>query len=69
MRSRERNVAANSNVPRLLDTNELRSYTGLGKNKAMEIGEQIGAKVKFGRRTLWDRNKIDKYIDSITGAE
>ena len=43
---------------RLMDTEELRSYTSLGRNSAMKLGEEIGAKVKIGRRVLWDRRKV-----------
>ena len=54
---------------RLMDTEELRAYTNLGRNNAMKLGEEIGAKVKIGKRVLWDRSKIDQYLDELTGAE
>ncbi len=54
---------------RLMDTEELRSYTSLGRNSAMKLGEEIGAKVKIGRRVLWDRRKIDEYFNSLTGVK
>ena len=54
---------------RLIDTEELKSYTGLGRNNAMKLGEEIGAKVKIGRRVLWDRVKVDQYLDSLTGVK
>lgn len=54
---------------RLMDTEELRSYTSLGRNRAMKLGEEIGAKVKIGRRVLWDRRKIDEYFNSLTGVK
>lgn len=50
---------------RLMDTDELRSYTNLGRNNAMKLGEEIGAKIKIGKRVLWDRKKIDAYLDSL----
>jgi len=53
---------------RLMDTEELRAYTNLGRNNAMKLGEEIGAKVKVGKRVLWDRAKIDKYLDELTGV-
>lgn len=53
---------------RLMDTEELRTYTNLGRNNAMKLGEEIGAKVKIGRRVLWDRVKVDQYFDSLTGV-
>ena len=50
---------------RLMDTEELRVYTSLGRNGAMKLGEESGAKVKIGRRVLCDKTKIDKYINSL----
>lgn len=57
-----------SGESRLMDTEELRAYTNLGRNNAMKLGEEIGAKVKVGKRVLWDRVKIDQYINELTGA-
>lgn len=37
---------------RLMDTEELRAYTNLGRNNAMKLGEEIGAKVQIGRRVI-----------------
>lgn len=54
---------------RLMDTEELRAYTNLGRNNAMKLGEEIGAKVKIGKRVLWDRKKIDSYLNKLTGIE
>lgn len=48
-----------------MDTEELRVYTSLGRNGAMKLGEESGAKVKIGRRVLWEKTKIDKYINSL----
>ncbi|WP_242877575.1 hypothetical protein [Eisenbergiella tayi] len=53
---------------RLMDTEELRAYTNLGRNNAMKLGEEIGAKVKIGKRVLWDRIKIDQYFNELTGV-
>lgn len=53
-------------VPRLLNTDELMAYSGLGRNKSVELGDEIGARVQVGRRVLWDRLKIDQYISSLT---
>ena len=57
-----------SGESRLIDTEELRAYTNLGRNNAMKLGEEIGAKVKVGKRVLWDRVKIDQYLNELTGA-
>ena len=66
MRPRAMNVVAGES--RLMDTEELRAYTNLGRNNAMKLGEEIGAKIKIGKRVLWDRVKIDQYFNELTGA-
>ncbi len=66
MRARAMNTVAGES--RLMDTEELRAYTNLGRNNAMKLGEEIGAKVKIGKRVLWDRVKIDQYFNELTGV-
>lgn len=68
MRQRNNNLVK-SECARLMDTEELRAYTCLGRNSAMKLGEEIGAKVQIGRRVLWDRVKIDQYFNSLTGVK
>ena len=66
---RQRTSNLNGEVCRLMDTEELRAYTNLGRNNAMKLGEEVGAKVKIGKRVLWDKKKIDQYFDNLTGVE
>ena len=66
---RNRTVTAEVGKARMMDTEELRAYTNLGRNSAMKLGEEIGAKVQNGRRVLWDRRKIDEYFNSLTGVK
>lgn len=66
MRSRTNNFGVGES--RLMDTEELRAYTNLGRNNAMKLGEEIGAKVKIGKRVLWDKVKIDRYLNELTGV-
>ena len=66
---RNRTVTAEVGKARMMDTEELRAYTNLGRNSAMKLGEDIGAKVQIGRRVLWDRRKIDEYFNSLTGVK
>lgn len=49
-----------------VDTNNLKEMLGCGRNTAIKIGIAAGAKVKFGRRTVWNVSKVQRYIDSIT---
>lgn len=66
---RTRTVTTTVGESRLMDTEELRAYTNLGRNNAMKLGKEIGAKVQIGRRVLWDRRKIDEYFNSLTGVK
>ena len=49
----------------LMDISELMRTTSTGKNTAMKIGEESGAKIKYGKRVLYVRKKIEEYIDSL----
>lgn len=64
MRLRKNSNAAVEN--RLMDTEELRAYTSLGRNSAMKLGDEIGARVQIGKRVLWDKQKIDQYLNELT---
>lgn len=48
---------------RLMGIQELMLYTSLGRNTAMELGKNANAIVRMGKRVLYDRKKIDTYID------
>lgn len=54
------------NEKRLLNVSELCAYLNLGRNKGMEFAKEIGSEVKIGRRSLYDKIKIDKAIDEMT---
>ena len=69
MRVREKQVIPVTGNTRMLDTTELQNYMGLGRNSAMAFGEEIGAKVKIGKRVLWDKKKVDQYLNEQTGVE
>lgn len=66
---RNRTVTGTKGDSRLMDTEELRAYTNLGRNNAMKLGDEIGARVQIGKRVLWDRIKIDQYFNSLTGVK
>lgn len=66
---RNRTIAVNTRENRLMDTEELRAYTNLGRNNALKLGDEIGARVQIGKRVLWDRVKVDQYFNSLTGVE
>lgn len=43
----------------------LQSYVGLGEKNAARFGREAGAVVRYGARILYDRETIDRYIDSL----
>jgi predicted DNA-binding transcriptional regulator AlpA len=63
MRERENQLTVSTKEKRLLDANEVCVYLSLGRNKGIEFAKNIGAEVKIGRRSLYDKSKIDKYLD------
>lgn len=66
MRERENHLGTGLSEKRLLDANEVCIYLSLGRNKGIEFAKGIGSEVKIGRRSLYDKNKIDLYLDSQT---
>lgn len=63
MRERENQLMTSLNEKRLLDANEVCIYLSLGRNKGIEFAKEIGSEIKIGRRSLYDKNKIDAYLD------
>lgn len=47
---------------RYMGVRELCIYLSVGQSTAREIGEKAGARVKLGRRVLFDVQAIDAYI-------
>ena len=54
---------------RLLSIAEASAYLGLGASSSRTWLDSIGAKRKFGARTVYDRFIIDKALDALEGSE
>ncbi len=64
------NLRLNSDTSgRLLGVDELQRYLNLGMAMAKKIGEESGAIVKIGKRVLYDREKVDAYIDALINSQ
>lgn len=50
---------------RMMDTEALMAYIGMGRTRASEFGAKCGAKRKMGKRTLYDKRIIDKALDEL----
>ena len=48
-----------------VDTSGLMGLCSCGKQTALEIGNNAGAKVKIGKRTLWKVNKVMDYLEKL----
>ena len=44
----------------------LAEYMGCGRYTAVKIGEAAGAKIRLGKRVLWNVRKVQQYLDSIS---
>ncbi len=51
-----------SNI-RLMSAKETCAYLGLGRNRGVEFAKAIGAEIPIGRRRLYDKVVIDKYLN------
>ena len=49
-----------------IDTANLQELLQVGRATAVEIGTQANAKIKIGRRVVWNTEKIRKYVNSIS---
>lgn len=48
-----------------MSVKEAADYLGIGISTAQHFLNEINAKVKIGRRALYDKKIIDKHLDSI----
>ena len=60
---KERNAVSVMNEKRLMDANEVCMYLSLGRNRGIEFAKSIGAEVAIGRRRLYDKSVIDRFLD------
>ena len=41
----------------------------IGRNTAMKIGVEANAKIKIGKRVIYDLRKIDEYLEKLASME
>ena len=49
--------------PRYLDVNGVAIYTSLGITRATEVAKKSGAEISVGKRKIYDREIIDRYLE------
>lgn len=61
----------NDNLPpaRMLSIEDLADYLATGSRTATDIGSKSGARRKIGRRVVYDRVVIDRYLDGLEEHE
>jgi len=52
---------------RLLDVCEVCAYLSMGRNRGVEFARSIGSERRIGRRCLYDKAVIDRYLDAQAG--
>lgn len=51
-----------------IDTAELQELLCSGRKTAVEVGTAAGAKIRVGRRVMWNTKKIAEYLDQISNG-
>ena len=51
---------------RLLSRKEACAYVGMGENRGIDFCNRSGARIQYGKRVLYDKKKLDAYIDKCT---
>ncbi len=49
-----------------VNTAELQSMLSCGRDSAVRLGEQAGARIQIGKRVLWNVEKVRQYVSSIS---
>jgi len=47
----------------LISTADLQEFLSCGRSTTIKIGTEAGAKIQIGKRVLWNREKIQKYLN------
>lgn len=52
---------------RMMNSEQGQKYVGLGRHSFRKWADQIGATRRFGSRVMFDKNVIDKALDTMEG--
>ena len=63
---RATNIDRTQNIKRAVTTAELKEIISCGRDNAIRIATEAGARVQIGRRVLWNVEKIQRYLDAIS---
>ena len=54
---------------RMLNAEEASTYIGMGISRTRQLMSEVGAKRVLGRRVVYDKVIIDKWLDSMADQE
>lgn len=60
-----KNISGTAPTKLYVGVEELKDMLSIGRNSALQVGEKANAKVKVGRRTLYNVEKIKEYMASL----
>lgn len=66
MRNRNISESVRLDEKKCHTTKELAYYLSCGLNMAADIGEKAGAKIKLGKKVLYNVALVNEYMDSIS---
>lgn len=49
-----------------VDTSELRTMLSCGRDTAVKVGTEAGARIQIGKRVLWNVDKVREHLNSIS---
>lgn len=49
-----------------VDTSELRAMLSCGRDTAVKVGTEAGARIQIGKRVLWNVEKIQAHLREIS---
>lgn len=52
-----------------VDTKELQSMLCCGRDTAVKIGTEAKARLQFGKRVLWNVEKVQEYLNHVSEGE
>ncbi len=66
MRAMKKSPQLDLSVKLAVTTEELQELLSLGRQSAVQIGLEAGAKITVGKRVIWNKEKIREYLNRIS---
>ena len=64
-----RTTRESANLRIAVDTKELQAMLCCGRDTACKVGTSANARIQLGKRVLWNVEKIQSYINTLSGSE